>query len=390
MTEMSSDYVPFAGPSFDTREIDAITAVLHRGWVSTGQEAAEFEREMAELADRRYAVALNSCTAALHLAYLAVGAGPGDEVIVPTVTFTATAAAVVHAGATPVLVDVDPVDLNIAPAAVEAALTSRTKAVVAVHFAGRIADLAPLRALTLARGIALIEDAAHTLPAFRAGRPAGSVGDAAAFSFFATKPITSGDGGMLVTDSAEIEERARILSLHGISREAAGRYAPGGSAHYEVFHAGFKYNMTDLAAAVGRAQLAKHQDFWRARRDVARRYDAGLADLDAIEPPRGDTPEDQSSWYLYVIRLNTERLSIDRDQFCAELHELGVGTSIHFRPLHTYKYYREHVVSAGAAFPVADAAFPRIVSLPMHTALTERDTERVVESVRALSRKYAR
>jgi dTDP-4-amino-4,6-dideoxygalactose transaminase len=384
------DYIPFAGPGLDDREIAAVTGVLRRGWISTGPEAGQFETELAELTGRRYAVALNSCTAALHLAFVALGMGPGAEVIVPTVTFTATAAAVIHAGGTPVLADVSDDTLNISPDAVRSALTPRTRAVVAVHFAGRVADTAEISRAIEGTGAALVEDAAHTLPAYRDGRIAGSLGDLAVFSFFATKPITTGEGGMLVCDDPAIEATVRVHSLHGISRQAAGRYAPGGSAHYDVTVPGFKYNLSDLQAAIGRVQLAKHRELWEKRRAVAAVYLRCLADVEQLELPLNDTAADLSSWYLFVIRLRLEMLTIDRDRFCAELHENGIGTSVHFRPLHTYTYYRDHLASAAGSFPVADHAFPRLVSLPLNARMSEEDALHVVDVVKAVCTRFKR
>jgi dTDP-4-amino-4,6-dideoxygalactose transaminase len=383
-------YVPFAAPHFDEREAAAITGVLSRGWISTGPEARAFETEMAELTCRRYAIALNSGTAALHLACKGIGIGPDDEVIVPTVTFTATAAAVVHAGGHPVLVDVDRRTMNISAEAVSAAITPRTRAVVAVHFAGRVADMTALAQCVAAWDIPLIEDAAHTLPAYRGGRIAGSLGHAAAFSFFATKPITTGEGGMLVTDDADLEEQARIWSLHGISRHAATRYAPGGSAHYDVTVPGYKYNMSDLQAALGRVQLDKRTELWERRRAVARIYYRELADVPHLELPADDSADDISSWYLYVVRLRLDELSIDRDAFCKELHQAGVGTSVHFKPLHTYQYYRTEVVPSGSVFPVADSLYPRLVSLPLHARMSEPDAMRVVEVVADVCTRFGR
>lgn len=383
-------YVAFAAPQFDDREVAAVTEVLRRGWVSTGPEAAKFEEELAALTGRRFAVALNSCTAALHLAYAGLGLGAGDEVIVPTVTFTASAAAVVHAGARPVLVDVEPTTMNICPSAVRSAINDQTRAVLAVHFAGRIADMAALAECLAERDIPVIEDAAHTLPAYRQGRIAGAFGHAAAFSFFATKPVTSAEGGMLVTDDAELAERARMWSLHGIARDFTGRYAPGGSAHYDVAVPGYKYNLSDLQAALGRVQLAKHRELWQRRHEVAALYTRHLAGLPQLELPTDDTEDDVSSWYLYVIRLRLDRLRIDRDQFCAELHQRGIGTSVHFRPLHQYTYYRDHVVPETGTFPVADALYPRIVSLPLSAAMSEADALRVVEVVRDVCTRLSR
>jgi dTDP-4-amino-4,6-dideoxygalactose transaminase len=377
-----SDYVPFAEPTLDEAEIDAVTRVLRSGWVSTGVEADSFEKEFANYVGTRHAVALNSCTAALHLALLALGIGPGDEVIVPTITFTATAAAVVHAGATPVLADVEPVHLTLDPEQVEKLIGKRTKAVVPVHFTGRMASPGPLRELCDRHGIALLEDAAHTLPASDGPYRAGQVGDVSAFSFFATKPITTAEGGMLCTDDSRIAEEARVWSLHGLSRGAVNRYRPGARAAYDVDRPGFKYNMSDVQAALGRVQLAKADRLHAARTTIAETYLRELDGLPNLRLPAPDTADNLSSWYLFPVQLRLENMQADRDAFRDELHELGVGTSVHFVPLHHFSWYAENVVRDGQRFPVADAAAGRLLSLPIFPAMDDGAVERVVTAVR--------
>jgi dTDP-4-amino-4,6-dideoxygalactose transaminase len=379
-----SGYIPFAQPSFDELEVEAVSRVLTSGWVSTGPEAQAFEEEFASYVGASNAVALNSCTAALHLGMVALGVGPGDEVIVPAVTFTATAAAVVHAGGTPVLTDVDPDTLIITPDTAAAMITPRTVAIIVVHFAGRMGDMHALRALADERGVALIEDAAHALPASRDGVRVGELGDVCAFSFFATKTITSAEGGMLCTADPEIEQRVRILSLHGISREAVGRYRPGGSAHYEVFEPGYKYNLSDLQAALGRAQLTKADRFMARRREIAGQYLEALADLPQLDLPPDDTPTDLSAWYLFAVQLRIDRMSAGRDAFAARLHEFGVGTSVHFKPLHLYRAWRERRAQP-VALPCAEAAAERLLSLPIYPAMDDLATVQVIDAVRSVS-----
>ncbi|WP_306436951.1 DegT/DnrJ/EryC1/StrS family aminotransferase [Rhodococcus sp. 06-235-1A] len=374
-------FVPFAVPTLGDSERAAVNRVISSGWLSTGEEAAAFETEFAEMLGVTHAVALNSCTAALHLALVAANIGVGDEVIVPTVTFTATAAAVVHAGATPVLADVEPSDLTLGPDQVDAVRTERTKAVIAVHFAGRMADMAKLRALCEAHSLLLIEDAAHTLPATRDGANAGTVGDVSAFSFFATKPITTAEGGMLATNNARIADEARCWSLHGLSRGAADRYRPRGRSHYDVDRPGFKYNMSDLAASLGRAQLQRSGELMDSRRAIADLYIRHLSAVPGLELPRADTSTDRSSWYLFPIRLRTDQLRLDRDDIRDRLGEAGVGTSIHFQPLHTFTWYASNVVRAWQRFPNADEAFPQLVSLPIYPTMTADDIQYVVEAV---------
>jgi dTDP-4-amino-4,6-dideoxygalactose transaminase len=384
-----SDYISFAQPSFDHHEIEAVTRVVASGWVSTGPEAQAFETEFAQYVGTSHAVALNSCTAALHLGLMALGVRVGDEVVVPAVTFTATAAAVVHAGGTPVFADVDPCTLNITPETAAAAITARTRAIVVVHFAGRMCDMRALRALADERGVTLVEDAAHALPASRDGVRVGELGDVSAYSFFATKTITSAEGGMLCAHDAEIEHWVRVLSLHGISREAVDRYRPGGSAHYEVFEPGYKYNLSDLQAALGRAQLAKSDRFLARRRTIAARYLEALGDVEQVALPLADTTGDLSAWYLFAIQLRLDRLNADRDAFAVRLHELGVGTSVHFKPLHLYRGWRERG-AAEVPLPCAEAAAGRLLSLPIYPAMDDDAVTRVIGAVRSAAAELGR
>jgi dTDP-4-amino-4,6-dideoxygalactose transaminase len=373
--------VPFAAPLIGPEEIDAVTAVLRSGWIGTGSVAEETERRFADYLGTEHALLLNSGTAALHLAMLSLGIGAGDEVIVPTVTFTATAASVMHAGATPVLVDVEPSTLLIDVDRVRAALTGRTRAVVAVHFAGRLADVRALRRLCDEHGLFLIEDSAHALPAERDGAGPGTVADATAFSFFVTKPLTSAEGGLLTTPHAERAAAARTLSAHGIDRDAYARHRFGGrSPHYDVVAPGLKYNMPDVAAALVRTQLDRCDWMWERRRVIAEAYLKGLSSLPGLELPPADSATDKSSWYLFVVQLPP---GSDRDALAAELHRRGIGTSVHFRPLHQFTAYAG-LPSAAGAFPVAEAAFPRLLSLPIFPAMSDDDVAAVISTLAAV------
>jgi dTDP-4-amino-4,6-dideoxygalactose transaminase len=284
-----------------------------------------------------------------------------------------------HVGGRPVLVDVEPDTLNISPGAVEAALTPRTRAIIAVHYAGHPADLDPLRALAARHGVHLVEDAAHALPARYRGQMIGAGDNPVAFSFYATKNLTTGEGGML-TAAAELVERARVLSLHGMSRDAWKRYAQGGSWAYDVVYPGFKYNMTDIQAAMGLAQLRKLDGFHSRRRAVARCYTDAFAAHDALEPPT-ERSEVDSAWHLYVLRLHLDRLRIGRDQVIEELTARNVGTSVHFIPVHLHSHYRRRYGYAPDAFPVAEANYRRMVSLPLHPGLTDADVGYVIDAV---------
>jgi dTDP-4-amino-4,6-dideoxygalactose transaminase len=379
-------FLPFARPSITEREKQAVVDVLDSGWLTTGPRTKEFEQRFAERLGVDHAVALNSATAGLHLALEALGVGPGDEVIVPTWTFAASAEVVVYRGARPVLVDVDRRTLNATPEAILAAVTPRTRAVIVVHVAGLPAEIERLVEELDPRGIAVVEDAAHAFPSRLSGgtgRYVGTVGRAGAFSFYATKTITTGEGGMLVTDDEAIATRARVMSLHGISRDAWNRYASNGSWFYEIEDAGYKYNMTDIAAALGLVQLDRADEMLAARRRLAAAYTARLG-----APPLDDLlelPDDPSggshAWHLYVVRLALDRLTIDRGGVIDALKARGIGTSVHFIPLHLHPYYRTRWGYAAADLPVAASEYERVISLPIWPGMTDADADRVADGL---------
>lgn len=363
--------------------------MLDSGWLTTGPRTGEFEQRFADHVGARHAVALNSATAALHLALEALGVGSGDEVVVPTWTFAASAEVVAYLGARPVLVDVDRRTLNVTPEAILAALTPRTRAVVAVHVAGLPADIARLVELLEPRGVAVVEDAAHAFPSRvggPAGRFAGTFGKAGAYSFYATKTITTGEGGMLVTDDDGIAARARVMALHGISRDAWNRYTASGSWYYEIEDAGFKYNMTDLAASLGIVQLDRALELLAARRELAAAYTSRLADpalSDLVETPP-DALDGSHAWHLYIVRLALDRIAIDRAETIARLKALGIGTSVHFIPLHLHPYYHRRWGYRPSDLPIAAAEYERAISLPIWPGMSIADVERVVDGLWAV------
>lgn len=372
-------YLPFARPSITGAERDAVLEVLESGWLTTGAKARAFEIEFAAFVGARYAVALNSATAALHLALEALGVGPDDEVIVPTWTFAASAEVVAYRGARAVLIDVDAATLNLTVDRVLAAVTPRTKAVIAVHIAGRPAPIRELVEALEPLGIPVVEDAAHAFPSRMApdGRMAGTIGRIGAYSFYATKTITTGEGGMLVTDDEAIASRARLMSLHGIGRDAWKRYAAGGSWYYEIEEPGYKYNLTDMAAALGLAQLSRADELLDSRRQLVAWYREALGRDDAADielPPDDDTGA--HAWHLFIVRLQLERLDVDRAAVITRLGELGIGTSVHFIPLHRHPLYQRLGWRAGD-FPVAESEYPRVISLPLWPGMTRTDVERV-------------
>jgi dTDP-4-amino-4,6-dideoxygalactose transaminase len=379
-------YLPFARPSITERERLAVLEVLDSGWLTTGPRSKLFEERFAEKVGVRHAVALNSATAALHLALEALGVGPDDEVIVPTWTFAASAEVVAYRGARPVLIDVDRRTLNATPETVVVAVTPRTRAVVAVHIAGLPLDIEHLVELLDHRGVAVVEDTAHAFPSRvggPAGRYAGTFGRAGAYSFYVTKTITTGEGGMLVTNDAAIADRARMMSLHGISRDAWNRYTASGSWYYEIEDAGFKYNMTDIAAALGIVQLDRAEELLAARQSIAQAYSAGFAAsaaADLLELP-ADASDGSHAWHLYIVRLALDRLRMDRDAVAAALRAEGIGVSVHFIPLHLHPYYRRRWNTRPEDFPVATGEYERVMSLPIWPGMTPDDVQRVVDTL---------
>lgn len=381
-TTTAVESVPFAPPAIGAEEIAEVIATLESGWLSTGPRVRRFEAEFAAYVGAAHAVALNSCTAGLHLALLAAGVGPGDEVITTPLTFCATANVIVHAGATPVFADVDPRTGTLAPAAVEAALSPRTRAVIPVHYGGMPADVLAIRAITQPQGIVMIEDAAHCIEGIARGRKVGAIGDFTCFSFYATKNITTGEGGMLTTASAEAAEWIRTASLHGMTRPAWTRHQIGRPARYDVVLPGFKYNMTDLQAAIGLHQLAQIEVNYARRAAIARAYEEAFADLPLgrfAPPPAGS----RHAHHLYMVLVDG-RAGITRDEAAERLAEAGVSTSVHFHPLHLHSYYRDRFGYSRGAFPVAEQLADTVLSLPLSPALSDAQVDHVISVVRRL------
>ena len=373
-------FLPFALPHITQAEIDEVVDTLRSGWLTTGPKTKRFEREFAERIGAPYAVAVNSATAAMHLALDAIGLQAGDEVIVPVYTFTATAEVVTYFGARPVFVDVDPVTCNLDPTQLEKHITVRTRAIMVVHIAGLPAELDAIHAIAKAHKLPVIEDAAHAFPAQYRGRMIGTISDLTAFSFYVTKTLATGEGGMLTTANPEYAERATMMALHGISRDAWKRYTADGSWYYEVLQAGYKYNMTDIAAALGLHQLARSEWLWERRRAIAERYTEAFSQLPELEPP--PNPDHvEHAWHLYLLRLRTERLAISRDAFIQELTKANIGTSVHFIPLHLHPFYRDTYQLAADDFPAALDAYRRVISLPIYPGMTDEDVEDVIAAV---------
>lgn len=378
------NFLPFALPDIGEEEIAEVADTLRSGWITTGPRTARFEAEFsAFLGDASlHSLAVNSATAGLHLALEALGIAPGDEVITTTHTFTATAEVVRYLGADVVLVDIDPATLCLDVAAVERAITSKTKAVIPVHYGGLAADMPALIALAKRRGLKIVEDAAHALPATSAGRLVGTLdSDATVFSFYANKTITTGEGGMVVARDAELAKRIKVMRLHGISRDAFDRFtAKVPSWYYEIVAPGFKYNLTDIASAIGLHQLRKATGFQQRRAAIARQYHEALAGLPVIVPP--DAPSGEThAWHLYPIRL-ADDAGIARDTFIERLFAQGIGCSVHYIPLHLQPYWRERYGLRAEVFPHSQKAYERMVSLPIYTRMGDGDVQRVVAAVR--------
>jgi dTDP-4-amino-4,6-dideoxygalactose transaminase len=385
---MSEHFIPFHRPSIGEEEIAEVAETLRSGWLTTGPRTARFEREFGEQCGAPYSIAVNSATAALHLALAALKIGPGDEVITSPITFCATVQAILHVGATPVLADIGP-DGNIDPEDIRKCITDRTRAIIPVHLAGLPCEMKAIWKLAREHGLHVIEDAAHAAGAYYEGRPIGSgptegaaASDAVAFSFYATKNLTTGEGGMVTTHRAGLAETMRTLSLHGTSHHAWDRYSEHGDWHYDVLAHGFKYNLSDIQAAIGIHQLNKLEGFIERRALYAGMYNRALAGIEEVVLPP-DSPRSRHAWHLYILRLNLQRLNIDRSEFIRELKRKGIGTSVHFIPVPLLHFFTQ-IPLARAKCPRALSLYPRIVSLPLYPAMTEEQVHYVAQCVKEI------
>lgn len=374
-----TEFLPFSPPDVTEEEIAAVVETLRSGWITSGPKTKEFEQAFAAFLGTENALALNSCTGGLHVALAALGIGAGDEVITTTMTFCSSVNVIEHVNARPVLVDIEPDTLTLNPEQVAAAITPRTKAILPVHFAGHSVDMNPIMDLARKHNLYIIEDAAHALPAAYEGQQVGTIGDLTAFSFYATKNLTTGEGGML-TGKPEYVERARLFSLHGMSRDAWKRYGAEGSWYYEVVEAGFKYNMTDIQAAMGLVQLKRLEQMQQRRREVVTRYQQAFATVSEVQIP-AERPNVKHAWHLYVLRLNLEQLTIDRARFIEELKARNIGTSVHFIPVHLHPYYRDKYSWKPDTLPIAYREYQRTISLPLHSHLSDEDVDDVIAAV---------
>jgi perosamine synthetase len=386
--KISKAFLPFHRASIGQEEMDAVQEILRSGWLTTGPRVREFEAAFGNFLGARHALAVSSCTAALHLALLALGIQEDDEVIVPTMTFAASGEVILYFKARPILVDCKADSFQVDPAAIARAITPRTKAILAVHFGGQACEMDSILEIARTHGLKVIEDAAHALPTHYKGAMVGTIGDITCFSFYATKTLTTGEGGMATTGDPDYAERMRILSLHGISRDAWKRYTAEGSWRYDILETGYKYNMTDVQAAIGLAQLSKCGAMHARRSQIARRYDLGLRSLEGFRTPFIE-PDSTNAWHLYVVRANPSVLRISRDRIIEDLKNSGIGTSVHFIPLHVHPLYQRLGYRNGQ-FASAEAHFTGSFSLPIYPGMTDEDVDRVLEALHEIHRENRR
>ena len=387
---MANDFLPIAKPDLSDGDIAEVLDTLNSGWLVYGAKTQRFEQQFRDRVGTEHALAVSSCTAGMHLALLACGIGPGDEVITSPLTFPATANVIVLCGATPVLADIAADDLQIDPGQIERWITPRTKAIMPVHYAGQACDMDAINDIAHRHGLKVIEDAATAAGTRYKGRPVGGLGDATSFSFYAIKNMTTGQGGMVTTNDPQIAEAVSALRNHGLDNTAWNRYAAEAlRAFYTITAPGFNYGMTDLQASIGLGQLARLDEFNARRSELAARYTQLLSETLEVETPVV-RPDVETNWHLYVVRLHLDRLKIDRDAFIAELRKRGVGTSVHYFPVHYHPYYRENYGFRPEDYPVAGAEFERLISLPLFPLMQDADVDRVVEAIEAIVAEHRR
>ncbi len=380
--------LPFFRPTIDETDVASVTETVRSGWLTLGPVTATLETEIARYLGARHVVAVSSCSAAMFLALKAMGVGPTDEVITSALTFASTVHGIIHAGATPVLADIDPESFCVSPEEIEKKITSRTKAIVPVHFGGQACRIDEILDLARTRGIRVLEDAAHSFGASVGGRKIGSFGDAAAFSFYATKNITTGEGGCLVTSDEKIADQVRLLSYHGMSHDTWARYADRGSWYYEVSVPGYKFNMSDVLSSLGLSQLRKLDAMLSRRRELAARFDKLLGGSAFFVLPRVE-PGNQHTWHLFVVRLKRDALGIDRDKLTRALAAENIGCSVHFIPIYVHPFFRPYL-AGGDRFPVCEDYFSRCISLPLFPSMTDADVDDVVRALERIAAFYAR
>lgn len=384
-------FLVFGSPDIREAEIEEVVDTLRSGWLGTGPKTHRFEEQFRAYVGCSHALALNSCTAGIHLALDVLGVGVGDEVITTPITFASTVNVIIHRGAHPVFVDVGPTTMNIDPSAIERAITPRTRAILPVHMAGRPCEMDEIMAVAQRHGLYVIEDAAHALEAWYKNQKIGAIGHITAFSFYATKNVCTGEGGMVTTQNDDWADEMRVKSLHGISRDAWKRYSAEGYQPYETVYPGYKYNMMDVQAALGIHQLARVEENLRTRERYAQIYDNAFSDLPEVLLPSKELPSgSRHAHHLYTILLDLDRLDISRNQFIEAMKAENIGTGVHFTALHLHKYYRERLGHVPGDFPQAEWIGERTVSLPLSPKLTDEDVTDVIEAVKRTITRHRR
>lgn len=380
---MRKSYLVFGQPLIEEAEITEVVSSLRAAWLGTGPKVAAFEKLVANYKGVKHAVAVNSCTAALHLSCIACGVGAADEVIVPAMTFCATVNAVMHTGATPVLVDVDPATFNMDPEEVRRKITRRTKAIIPVHFGGRACDMTSLVAIARKHHLKIIEDCAHAIETQYRGQPVGTFGTCGVLSFYSTKNIVTGEGGMVLTNDTKIADRIRILGLHGMSQDAWKRFSDDGFKHYQVVEVGFKYNMMDLQAALGIHQIQRVDQYWQRRAEIWNQYNEAFAGL-PVRLPAALDPRSRHALHLYTLLIDQKRSPVTRDKFIAELHRRNIGTGVHYNSIATHPVYQRLLGCRPKDYPVAAQIGHETVSLPLSAKVTDHDVKDVIQEVRSV------
>lgn len=383
------EFLTYGLPLIEEDDIAEVVDSLKSNWITKGPKTNKFETQFAEYIGVKHAIAVNSCTAGLHLSLVAAGLGVGDEVITTPMTFAASANVIIHTGATPIFADIDPVTMNIDVNEIRKKITPRTKAIIPVHIAGHPCEMDEIMGLAQEHNLFVLEDAAHAVYTQYKGKLIGSIGNATAFSFYATKNLATGEGGMVTTNDDALAEKIRIMSTHGMSRNAWNRYSSSGSWYYEILYPGFKYNMTDIQAALGITQLAKLERMQGVRLEIAERFNEEFGKMPELEIP---VTKDyaRNAWHLYILKLNLGKLSIDRAKFIEELKEEQIGTSVHFIPLPMHPYYRDTFNFQKGDFPQAETTYERIISLPLYPKMSKQDTEDVIEAVKRIVKRFGR
>jgi dTDP-4-amino-4,6-dideoxygalactose transaminase len=380
---MRKEFLVYGSPLVEEPEINEVVASMKSGWLGTGPKVKKFEDDFRIFKGSTHAMALNSCTAALHLSMLAIGIKPGDEVIVPTMTFAATANAVIHAGGTPVFADCERTTMNIDPLDIERKITKKTRAIIPVHFAGRPCNMDAIMTIAKKKKLKVIEDCAHAIETEYHGRKAGTFGDLGCFSFYVTKNIVTGEGGMVVTNSQKHADTIKVLGLHGMSKDAWKRFSDEGYKHYQIVYAGFKYNMMDLQAAIGLHQLKRIDQYWSKRQDIWAMYNQTFSQLPAFLPAAPE-PNTKHAYHLYTLLLDIDRGSITRDQFLNEMTKRNIGVGVHYIALHLHPFYRKMYGYKKNDFPNAAWISERTVSLPLSPKLTPADCDDIIGSVKSI------